>query len=242
MKGTLYLIPSPLGDAALDEIIPAGNLRYIQNIRHFIVEDERSARRFLRKAGFNVSFDEVTFFVLDQHTDSKTIPAYIDPLKKGSDTGLISEAGVPAVADPGNVIVAMAHECNIRVKPLTGPSSIILALMSSGMNGQQFHFHGYLPIEAKKRSESIKKIEAETMAAGSTQVFIETPYRNMQMFDEIIRVCHSNTLLGIACDLTGASEFIATMTVENWKKHRPDLHKKPAVFLIYSGHHKNKKY
>ncbi|MBQ5778505.1 MAG: SAM-dependent methyltransferase [Paludibacteraceae bacterium] len=231
----IYLIPNTLGDCDLKNILPEGNNLITNNIRHFIVENIRTARRFLRKINHTFPIDDCTFFELNQHTDRTKIASFLEPTKKGFDIGIISEAGCPAVADPGADVVAIAQRKGIRVIPLVGPSSILLSLMGSGFNGQSFAFIGYLPIENNARTKKIKQLESRAANEGQTQIFIETPYRNMKMLSEILNTCHNNTLLCIAADITLDTEYIKTHTIGEWKtkKELPDLNKRPCIFLIH---------
>jgi 16S rRNA (cytidine1402-2'-O)-methyltransferase len=229
----LYLIPTTLGDSALEKVLPSENTTVIKNIRHYMVEDIRTARRFLKKVDRNINIEELTFFELNEHTDLKQIEEYFQPLLDGSSMGIISEAGCPGVADPGAEAVRVAHEKGIRVIPLVGPSSILLSLMASGMNGQNFLFHGYLPVKPADRIKAIKDLEKRSGLEKQTQIFIETPYRNLNLFKDLVSNLHPQTRLCITADLTLESEYIKTLTVQNWKKQSPDINKKPAIFLIY---------
>lgn len=230
--GMLYLIPTLLAEDNYEEVIPKGNIQIIHHLESYIVENIRSARRFLVKLNLPKTIDELQFFELNKHTPMDVIPEFIQPLLQGEDVGLLSEAGIPAVADPGSQVVQMAHEYSIRVVPLIGPNSIVLALAASGLNGQSFVFHGYLPIRTKERATKIKTLESNSKNTGATQIFIEAPYRNNQMLQEIIKTCTPNTLLCIAADITGTNEYIKTLPVSLWKNHLPNLHKRPAVFLL----------
>lgn len=231
--GSLLLIPTLLGDSQLGDVMPSNLKGSIGKIRHFVVEDLRTARRFLKKVDKEIDIDSLHFYLLNEHSTPEEIPEFINPLLEGHDLGLMSEAGIPCVADPGSVLVGMAHEKNIRVIPLSGPSSIMLALMASGFNGQNFVFHGYLPIDSKPRATAIKKLEQDAYRNNQTQIFIETPYRNMKLFESILESCHQKTQLCVAAMLTTKDEMIRTMTVGRWKKNPPAIHKQPAVFLIY---------
>jgi 16S rRNA (cytidine1402-2'-O)-methyltransferase len=231
--GKIYLIPSSLGDVDLNNVLPGYNINIISSLDEFIVEDIRTARRFLREAGFNTDFDKVVFHILNEHTNEIEIAELIKSNLKGNNTGLLSEAGLPCVADPGKNLVKLAHQNNIKVVPLTGPSSIFLALMASGFNGQNFAFNGYLPIKKKARETAIKKLENKAYKDDQTQIFIETPYRNNQILEAIITTCSDDTLLCIACDITTKAEFIISKNINEWKKNIPDLHKRPCVFLLY---------
>lgn len=233
-KGTLYLIPTPLGEGVLEASIPAGLVVTIRNIRHFVVEDLRTTRRFLKKVDKNTDIDSLRFYELNEHSRDEETAILLKPLLEGHDMGLMSEAGTPCVADPGASLVTLAHAAGIRVAPLVGPSSITLALMASGFNGQNFTFHGYLPVDRKARQQALRRLEQEAMQNDQTQIFIETPYRNMKMLESIIDTLRPSTLLCIAANLTGTEEFIRTLSVGEWKKEIPGIHKQPAVFLIYT--------
>lgn len=231
--GTLYLIPCTLDENKNPgQVIPTGVASMADSLRIFIVEKERTARRFLRSIGYSHSFDEVTLYPLNKHTSDAEVQSYLQPLKDGKNVGLISEAGCPAVADPGSAVVALAHRHNIKVMPLTGPSSLLLALMASGMNGQQFAFHGYLPREPRKRIEAIKQLERDAMRSGQTQLFIETPYRNEALFKDLLTTCKPSTRICVAADVTTETEMVRTQTVAQWQKKPPALHKRPVVFLL----------
>lgn len=230
---TLYLIPTTLGETALDTILPAQNDQIIISLKYLIVENIRTARRFLKKVNREINIDELTFFELNQHTSPEEISTFLKPMQDGYDMGVISEAGCPAVADPGADVVAIAQQRNYIVKPLVGPSSILLSLMASGFNGQSFTFHGYLPIQQSDRVKMLKKMEAQIYNNHQTQLFIETPYRNMKMLEDILTVCMPDTKLCIAADITLETEFIKTKTVKEWKSQKPDLNKRPCIFLLY---------
>lgn len=234
MKGSLYLIPSLLGEAAVDLSVPSSVKDLINRIDHYIVESEKSARRYLIKLGIKKSIDELKFYVCDEHTPNRDFSAFLEPLLQGKNMGIISDAGCPAIADPGAEIVLMAHYSGIRVVPLVGPSSIILALMASGLNGQKFCFHGYLPADKNDRIKKLRELERESDTKSQTQIFIETPYRNLKLLEDMLSHCNTETLLCIACDVTLGTEYIATKSVKEWKKNIPDIHKKPTVFLMYS--------
>ncbi len=233
-KGILYLFPVTLGNnTTLEQVIPTYNHTILHTIRFFIVENVRTARRFLRKTNHPVPIDEMTFFVLNKRTPEEEAETFLQPLEKGENMGVLSEAGTPAVADPGALVVQTAHRKNIRVIPLVGPNSIVLALMASGFNGQQFCFHGYLPIETALRTRKIREIEQEAWRKNTSQIFIETPYRNNSMLESLIKTCKPQTLLCIASDLTLPTEKIITRNMAQWKKNRADFNKKPAVFILY---------
>lgn len=229
----LFLIPTTLGETELDRILPNGNSEIVSSIRFFIVENIRTARRFLKKVNRGINIDELTFFELNQHTKPEEISHFLQPLKVGNDIGIISEAGCPAIADPGADIVALAQQQGYKVVPLVGPSSILLSLMASGFNGQSFAFLGYLPVQQAERVKALKKMESRIYSESQTQIFIETPYRNMKMLDDIIATCQPNTKLCLAVDITLDSEFIKTKPVSAWKSQKPDLNKRPCIFLLY---------
>ena len=230
---TLYLIPTTLGETALDTILPAQNDQIVISLKYFIVENIRTARRFLKKVNREINIDELTFFEINQHTSPEEISTFLKPMQEGQDMGVISEAGCPAVADPGADVAAIAQQRNYVVKPLVGPSSILLSLMASGFNGQSFTFHGYLPIQQSDRAKMLKKMEVQIYNNNQTQLFIETPYRNMKMLEDILTVCMPDTKLCIAVDITLETEFIKTKTVKEWKSQKPDLNKRPCIFLLY---------
>lgn len=234
METALYLIPVTLGATPFHQVIPAYNLDVIRQIRHFIVEEERTARRFLKMVDKSIDIDQLTFYPMGKHADPKQFRDYLRPLCNGEAMGIISEAGCPAIADPGADVVAIAQSLNLRVIPLVGPSSILLGLMASGFNGQSFAFHGYLPINDGQRSAMLKKLEARCLAEDQTQIFIETPFRNQQLFEDLLRICHPQTRLCVAAGITCEEEFIHTHTIQEWKKTTlPDLRKTPTIFLIY---------
>lgn len=233
MEVALYLLPVTLGDTAIEKVLPSYNREIIVNIKHFIVEDVRSARRFLKKVDADICIDELTFYPLNKHTSPEVISGYLAPLAEGHSMGVISEAGCPAVADPGADVVAIAQKRNFKVVPLVGPSSIILSVMGSGFNGQSFAFHGYLPIEPADRMRRLKELEARVYSENQTQLFIETPYRNHKMLEDILKTCRPQTKLCIAANITCEGEFIQTKTVKEWKGKLPELNKIPCIFLIY---------
>jgi 16S rRNA (cytidine1402-2'-O)-methyltransferase len=232
-KGTLYLIPSLLGESLVDAVFPPANREIISRIKYFIVEEMRTARRFLKKICPEIEIDTLTFTLYNEHTSSTDASFFLEPLLNGHDTGIISEAGTPCVADPGSLVVRLAHESGIRIVPLVGPSSILLALMASGFNGQQFVFHGYLPIDKQARTRRLREIEQDIIKKDQTQILIETPYRNLQLFQAITETCEESILLCLAVSLTTAEECIITLPVKEWKKKKPELNKKPTVFLLY---------
>lgn len=234
-KGKLYLIPVPIAGEDPFGTLPQDTLEIIDKLRVFIVEDIRTARRFLRKAGYKGDFNDIVFHTLNEHSRAGDISEMLKEALNGKDAGILSEAGVPCVADPGAILVAAAHKSNIRVVPLTGPSSILLALMGSGFNGQNFTFHGYLPVKEQLRIAKLKELETNSLQQDQTQIFIETPYRNLQLFGSILKTCRENTMLCIACNLGAPEEKIISKPVSWWKKHQPDINKVPAVFLISHG-------
>ncbi|MEI7524604.1 MAG: SAM-dependent methyltransferase [Mariniphaga sp.] len=233
--GNLYLIPTTLGDSGTAHVIPTEVSEIVKNIKYFIVENIRTARRYLRKLDPLLNIDELHFFELNQHTDSHIVDGYLNPVKDGFDIGIISEAGCPGVADPGAEVVKYAHIRQIRVIPLVGPSSILLSLMASGMNGQNFAFIGYIPVKHDERTKAIKDIERKSAMDNQTQIFIEAPYRNSPLINDLIKTLGDQTRLCVACDLTLETEFIKTQTVSQWRKEVPDLNKRPAIFLVQAG-------
>jgi 16S rRNA (cytidine1402-2'-O)-methyltransferase len=214
-------------------VLPPYNREIILSLRHFIVENVRTARRFLKKTDASIVIDNLEFTELNEHTTPEEISGMLAPMERGESIGVMSEAGCPAVADPGADIAALAQRKGYRVVPLVGPSSILMALMASGFNGQSIAFHGYLPVEAHSRAERIKAFEARMYAENETQIFIETPYRNNKLLDDFVRICRQATRLCVASDITGDDEFIRTLPVREWTRQKPDLNRKPAIFLIY---------
>lgn len=235
METALYLIPTTLGDTPVNSVLPVYNREIIMQIKHFIVEEVRTARRFLKKVDSSIDIDSLTFYTLNKHTSPSDLDGYLRPLVSGESMGVISEAGCPAIADPGSDVVAIAQRKRLKVVPLVGPSSIILSIMGSGFNGQSFAFHGYLPIESTERVRALKQLEQRAYSENQTQLFIETPYRNHKMLNEILQTCRPQTRLCIAANLTCEDEYIRTCTVKEWKSKIPDLAKKPCIFLIYKG-------
>ena len=233
MQASLFLIPVTLGDTELRRVLPDYNRDVILGIRHFIVENVRTARRFLKKVEPSIVIDDLVFYELNKHTSPEQVSGYLKPLAAGEPVGVISEAGCPAVADPGADVVALAQRKGYPVVPLVGPSSILLSVMASGFNGQSFAFHGYLPIEAGERVAAIKRLEGRIYSENQTQLFIETPYRNRNLAEELIKLCRPSTKLCIASNLTCADEFVRTRPVKEWAGKLPDLDKKPTIFLIY---------
>ncbi|HNQ27742.1 MAG TPA: SAM-dependent methyltransferase [Aquaticitalea sp.] len=232
MFGKLYLIPTYLGDNPVHGVLPDAIPKIIASTDHFIVENEKSARKFIKTTCPEKRQSDLVINVLDKHSKT-SIDTFLDTCKKGIDTGLLSEAGCPAVADPGAAIIRMAHQSGIQVVPLVGPSSIILALMASGMNGQRFSFNGYLPIDAHERKKELKRLEKLSQEQNQSQLFIETPYRNNKMLEDILNVLQPQTEICVACDLTLPTEMVKTQTVNAWKHTKIDLHKRPAIFIIH---------
>lgn len=232
-EAALYLIPVQLSDVELDGVLPQFNVQIVKEIKFFIVENVRSTRRFLKKCDKSIDIDALTFFELNRHTQQEDIPEMLRPLIDGNPMGVISEAGCPAIADPGADVVAIAQAKGLKVRPLVGPSSILMGLMGSGFNGQSFAFLGYLPIDAAQRSRKLKEMEQRIMREHQTQIFIETPYRNNALVAEICRIMPAHIKLCIATDITGASESIVTKGVKSWLKKLPDLNKVPTIFLLY---------
>ncbi|MDR1259169.1 MAG: SAM-dependent methyltransferase [Tannerellaceae bacterium] len=233
MTATLFLIPVTLGDTEHRRSLPDYNRDIILGIRHFVVEDIRTARRFLKKVEPSIDIESLTFYPLNKHTPADEAASYLRPLEAGDNVGVISESGCPAIADPGADVVAMAQRKGYPVVPLVGPSSILLSLMASGFNGQNFSFNGYLPIDAEERTAAIKRMESRVYTENQTQLFIETPYRNNRLAEELVRTCRRSTMLCIASDITCPGEFIRTLPVKEWAGKTPDLNKRPAIFLIY---------
>lgn len=230
-KGTLYLVPVTLGSENSNHVIPEWVIRKTLELRIFIVEEIRTARRYLRMIDKNFPIDESTFYVVNEHTPPEGISSFLGPIFEGKDIGLMSEAGLPCIADPGAIVVKYAHTKGIKVVPLSGPSSIILALISSGFNGQNFTFNGYLPIKPSEREQKIKELE-HLSHKGTTQIFMETPYRNQQLLDTLLKVCQNETLLCLAVDITLENESITTKTVAQWKKNKPLIKDRYSVFVI----------
>ncbi len=232
IKGKLYLIPTTLGENEPLEVLPIAIKRAIENIDFYIVENEKTARRAISKISSKKSQPSLHIEILNKYTEEQAIPDYLNPCLEGYDIGILSEAGCPGIADPGADVVKIAHEKGIQVVPLVGPSSIFLALMASGMNGQNFAFKGYLPIDSAERKKAIKKMEKTSLDQNQSQICIETPYRNDKLLAEMMKTLSNTTSLCIACDITLATEYIATKTISDWKKTSLNLHKRPAIFII----------
>lgn len=232
-KGVLYLIPVPLGQSALSAVLPAGVQDKARQLKHFVAENAKSARAFLKSLPSDTPLQQIEIHELSEHTPASALPALLAPLHAGTDVGLISEAGCPAVADPGANLVALAQQEGVRVIPLTGPSSILLALMGSGLSGQNFAFHGYLPVKDEERQKKLRDLEKDSRQEKRTQIFIETPYRNRQMLETLIKTCAESTRICVATDLTLNSESIMTRTPSEWRRQgQPEIDRRPTVFLL----------
>jgi 16S rRNA (cytidine1402-2'-O)-methyltransferase len=230
----LILFPVPIGADDINISLPSHNLQLLNSCHTFIVEELRSARRFLKHAGYIHPIDDTTFFTLNEHTTPEEITHHLDAAERGEDIGLLSEAGLPCIADPGALVTRLAQSKNIPILPLVGPSSLMLALMASGLNGQQFAFHGYLPVDRQQRNSAIRSLEQSALRNGQTQIFIEAPYRNNQMLQSLAETCHNDTMICVACDITLPTQTIRTLTAAQWRHQRQhiDLHKRNTVFLI----------
>lgn len=231
-KGKIYLIPTVLAPDTQTQVLPVYTIEKIKNITHFFVENARTARRFISSLKLGIQIESLTFYLIDKRTSTEQIRQNAQVLLQGLDVGIISEAGCPGIADPGAKVVAMGHHLGVEVIPLVGPSSIFLALMASGLNGQSFAFKGYLPIDKQARAKAIKQLEKISLSQQQTQIFMETPFRNNQLLAHLIQHCKKNTSLCIASNLTSDDAYIATKTIGLWKDKLPDLHKKPTIFLL----------
>ncbi|MDN3494031.1 SAM-dependent methyltransferase [Winogradskyella bathintestinalis] len=231
-KGKLYLIPTRLGDNPPLEVLPISIKKIIEDLDYYIVENEKTARRFIKRISTGKSQPSLKLQVLNKYTTEAERNTFLNVCSEGISIGLLSEAGCPAIADPGADIVSLAHQMDIKVVPLVGPSSILLALMGSGMNGQSFTFNGYLPIDKSERKSKLKSLERLSSEHNQAQIFIETPYRNMKMLDDLTNTLHPNTRICVACDLTLPTEFIKTKIAKDWTHNKEDLHKRPAIFII----------
>lgn len=234
-KGVLYMIPCPISDATgVYDVTPEANRAVIDSLDYFIVENVRSARRFLSKAGISRRIDDLEFVELNEHTrEGVAVEAMVRPIEQGRSAGVISEAGVPGVADPGALVAEACHRRGIRVVPLVGPSSILLSIMASGLNGQSFAFNGYLPVKPPERAKAIKSLERRMQTEHQSQIFIEAPYRNVKLVEQLLTVCSPTTKLTIACDITSPEQIIVTRSVEQWRKVAlPDIAKRPTIFII----------
>lgn len=234
-KPKLYLIPVTLGDTSIGKVIPSYNIDIIISLKYFIVENIRSARRFLKKCNPSINIDELTFYELNKHTNIDIIGSYLIPIKNGESVGIISESGCPAIADPGADVVEIAQRRGYQIVPLVGPSSILMSLMASGFNGQSFAFHGYLPIDNGEKINRIKQLESRSYNENQTQIFIETPYRNQKIAEDFIAHCKPQTRLCIAMNISLDNEYIVTKTMKEWKGKLPEMHKQLCVFLIHKG-------
>ncbi len=232
VPGTLYLVPSPLGEGELDRVIPSKVAELLCSLQLFFAEELRTVRRYLSKAGLKGKLDSVQMFELNEHTGLQEIEGYLNMLLEGRDAALVSEAGLPAVADPGAQLVALAHKYDVRVVPLSGPSSLMMALMSSGLNGQCFAFTGYLPVKSAERRDKIKTIERISLQLNQSQIIIETPYRNQSLFEELLALCNPRTRLCVAANITMEDEFIKTKTVAQWRNSHMVIGKRPCVFVL----------
>ncbi len=235
VTGKLYLIPTTLGDGAPLEVMPLSIKRVIEEVDHYIAENEKTARRFIKKISANKAQPSLHFEQLNKFTEPELIPSFLNPCISGISVGLLSEAGCPGIADPGADVVRVAHEKNIPVVPLVGPSSILLAMMASGLNGQNFAFNGYLPIDTLERRKAIKKFEKISKETTQAQLFIETPYRNGKLFEELTKSLQPSTRLCIASDITLPTEQIATKTIFSWKRTNVDIHKRPTIFILQAN-------
>jgi len=232
MKPSLYLFPVPVSEKSPMIVLAQEILQLLKRIDVFVVENLNTARKFLKMAGIEISHDKPEFYILDEHTSASELFEFILPLQSGRDVGLMSEAGMPALADPGEEFIFLVHQAGFRVVPLPGPSSIIMALIASGLNGQNFAFNGYLPAKKNDRIRKIRKLEERIYREKQTQVFMETPYRNMALLEDLCQSCNPKTFLCIATNISGEDEFIQTKPIGNWKKKLPDIHKKPTVFTL----------
>ena len=236
IQSALYLVPVPISGAPVSDVIPEGNLEILRQLRHFIVENLRTSRRYLKHIDAAFPIAECTFEVLDRHTGPEEVGSMLEPLRRGEPIGVMSEAGCPAVADPGSHPVEIAQREGMRVIPLVGPSSILMSLMASGFNGQGFAFHGYLPIDGTERRKALKRLESESASRHMTQIFIETPYRNNRMVALLADALSPSTMLCVACDITDPEkEEVVTAKAQEWKKRKYDFDKRPAIFLLYAG-------
>ena len=232
MPATLYLIPNLLGETAIQRVMPDYNIKIINQLKHFIIETPKNANALLKKAGVNTPFEGITFYTLDEHTRPDDLSDILDPLVKGLDVGLLTDAGIPSIADPGELVVSWAHENKVKVVPLIGPSSIFLALAASGLNAESFTFHGYLPVKPEERKRRIKELDVTARKTKYTQIFIETPYRNQSLLQDIVKICHPDTKLCVAMNITTQNESIRTFPIYEWQMRNYKVDKLPAVFLI----------
>ena len=235
MPGILYLVPASLGHSDISVAVPEGVSRIVATLDTFIVENAKTARQHLAGLELSTPLQQIKLLVLDEHTRPEELTVLLKPLLSGKNVGLMSEAGCPAVADPGAALVKLAHTNRIRVVPLVGPSAILLALMASGLNGQRFAFHGYLPVNIEERIKKIAELEKASQALNQTEIFIEAPYRNRKLLQSLLETCRDSTLLCLATDITLASESIATKRISEWKSGLPEINRRPTVFLLYAG-------
>lgn len=231
-KGKIYMLPTPIGDTPVWDVLPQYNRTVIDRLEYFIVENTRSARRFLSRAGIQRPIDSLRFAELNEHSTPEQVAELLTPVLAGTDAGVISEAGLPGIADPGADLAALAHLHGVEVVPLVGPSSILLALMASGLNGQSFAFNGYLPVKQPERSRAIRHFEKRAQTERQSQIFIETPYRNLKLFEDFLKECNGNTLLTVAADILQPDQLIRTAQIRDWKAKTPDIHKRPAIFIL----------
>ena len=234
-KGTLYLIPNLIAETDPDQVLPAYVIRIAKKVHTIFAEDIRNARRFIKKLNPSAHIDHLTFYPIGKHTKPIEIYKQLSGVPEGTDAGIISEAGLPCIADPGAILVAQAHKMGLRVVPLSGPSSITLALIASGFTGQSFVFHGYLPINKKDRGQKIRELEKNAYRLDQTQIFMEAPFRNNQLIQDILSSCSGNTLMCIAANITSSAEYIKTKSISEWKNSVPDLHKQPVIYLLYKS-------
>jgi len=230
--GMVYLIPTVIAQDTAHQVISCRVSEVVKKIDYFLVENERTARRYIGSLNLDIKIDRLTFEILDKNSDKEEVKIWLAKAEEGKDIGILSESGCPGIADPGALAVEIAHQKGIRVVPLSGPSSILMALMGSGFNGQSFAFHGYLPIEKHDREKKIKMMEKSATEHGQTQLFMDTPYRNLSLFEDLLKHCHPQTWLSIARDITGKREWIKTMRISDWKSVKVDLHKIPVIFSI----------
>lgn len=231
--GNLYLIPTRLGEDIKLEVLPISIKKIIESTNHYIVENEKTARRFIKKICPTKSQSSLHFETINKFTVESELPSFLDPCNKGFNIGILSEAGCPGIADPGAAVVTIAHEKNIPVVPMVGPSSILLAMMSSGMNGQGFSFNGYLPIDKQERKQKMRQLERISQEQNQSQIFIETPYRNQKVFEDLKSILSKSTRLCVAADITLTTEYIKTKTIDDWNKTTVDLQKRPCIFIIH---------
>ncbi|MDR1595083.1 MAG: SAM-dependent methyltransferase [Prevotellaceae bacterium] len=231
-KGKLYLIPSPLSDSNVNDYIPTSVRNIVNSLKYFVVEDLRTARRYISKLKIDTPIDELNFSLFNEHTDIKAIFSLLNPVFQGQDLGLLSDAGMPCIADPGEELVRIAHSSGVTVIPLVGPSSIFLALASSGLSGEKFSFEGYLPAKTSDLIKTVRKLEHQSRQENQSKIFIETPYRSAKIFDTILNICSPDTFVCLACNVTSSDEFIQTRQIREWKKNIPDINKKPCIFIL----------